>query len=100
MKSDICVSKSFILETGAKFRLGREAEANEKLLSVVNEIARHLHNIPENILTNLTILMQKALDAQARQDHIGVADVLEFEILPQLHPVGMVSNTNYGKRRR
>lgn len=72
------------------FRLGREAEANEGFIEIIDRMGRLLPTIPQNALSELAVLMQKTLEAQKRQDHIGVADLLEYELLYTLRTTGLL----------
>jgi len=90
MISDDSLSRIAIMHTVAAFRLGREAEANEDFLDFIDKLGRLLHFIPQGTLADLTALMQKTFDAQSRQDHIGVADLLEYELLKNLQTTGLL----------
>lgn len=93
------LTKPMICEAAAAFRMAREAEANESLLAVVDALGHRLRTIPAEILAQLSLLMQKALDAQQRQDLVGVADTLEFEILPALQAGNLLADRSDEKRR-
>lgn len=79
-----------MVNTIAAFRLGREAEANEGFIDIIDKMGRFLPTIPQDALEDLAALMQKTLDAQTRQDLIGVADLLEHELLHKLQPTGLL----------
>jgi len=67
------------------FRLGAEAKANEHLVTFLDEIGKAAtHPSVAQALVAAAPTLQQILDAQDRGDGIGVADLLEFELLPRL----------------
>ena len=90
MISNDSLSRIAIMHTVTAFRLGREAEANEDFVDIIDKLGRLLQFIPQGTLTDLTSLMQQTFDAQTRQDHIGVADLLEYELLKTLQRTGFL----------
>ncbi len=92
MTPDIRLSRTALLHAAAAFRLGREAEASEELVSIIDHLGRNLSSLPQQILADLAALLQQTFDAQARQDPIGVADLLEHELLPKLLPTGLLND--------
>ena len=59
------------------FRLGMEAQANRALVSLVDALGT-------NPPVRLEGAVSELLAAQVRGDVIGLADLLEFELLPAL----------------
>lgn len=90
MISNASLARTAIVNTISAFRLGREAEANEGFIEIIDKMGRLLPTIPQTALADLATLMQKTLDAQTRQDHIGVADLLEYELLYTLRTTGLL----------
>lgn len=90
MKSKAGLSKTSIMHTAAAFRLGEEARANEDLIAIIDKLGQLLDAIPREPLADFATLMQKTFDAQSRQDHIGVADLLEHELLHKLQAAGLL----------
>jgi hypothetical protein len=90
MISNVRLSKTAILQTAIAFRLGREAEASEDLVTLIDSLSRDLHSIPPDTLAELAVIMQQIFDAQTRRDSIGIADHLEHEMLTKLLPTGLL----------
>ena len=69
-------------------RLGAEAEASTHLLSFLDAIGQASSDpaIAE-ALDSSTISLKRVLAAQNRGDGIGVADALEYELLPVLQAI-------------
>ncbi|ABA88393.1 hypothetical protein Pcar_1144 [Syntrophotalea carbinolica DSM 2380] len=90
MKSEDGLFTTTILQTAAAFRLGHEAGANEDLIAIIDKLGKLLVAIPRETLADFATLMQVTFDAQKRQDHIGVADLLEYELLHKLQTAGLL----------
>lgn len=90
MISNVNLTSTAIVNTINAFRLGREAEANEGFIEIIDRMGQLLPTIPQNALAKLAVLMQQTLEAQKRQDHIGVADLLEYELLYTLRTSGLL----------
>lgn len=84
MDGNLTLTASGLTDIADSLRLGLEAEANEQLAQQYEILARNLAVIPSHEQAGFTTLLQTILAAQARQDVIGLADLLEYELLPQL----------------
>lgn len=78
------LSKTAIMHAAGAFRLGQEAEAHEALVAIIDHLNRQLPAMPPDVLDGLAPILQQTLEAQTRQDAIGVADLLEYELLRNL----------------
>jgi hypothetical protein len=72
-----------IKETAELFRLGHHTRANDKFVSVIDDLMalQQKQTIP---IPGLLGLLNQILGAQQRGDHIQIADLLEHEVLPLL----------------
>jgi len=84
MDGNLKLTASALTDIANALRLGLEAEANEHLAQQYEILARKLADIPSREQAGFTTLLQRILAAQSRQDVIGLADLLEYELLPQL----------------
>ncbi len=66
------------------FRLGEEASGNDLLTALIDAIMPLVSGLGPEHLQRLNSLLAETLSAQARQDYLWVADLLEHEILPCL----------------
>jgi hypothetical protein len=71
---------------------GLEAEGNERLAQQYEILARKLADIPPGHQAGFTPCCRD-LAAQSRQDVIGLADLLEYELLPQLRILQLLAET-------
>jgi hydroxymethylpyrimidine/phosphomethylpyrimidine kinase len=78
------LSKKDFLLTAQAFRLGQEAAANQLLTASIDKLAPAMTAVAPRNLAELSQLLQQTLNAQARQDVIGLADLLQYELLPRL----------------
>ncbi|QDF67718.1 hypothetical protein FJQ87_14465 [Shewanella sp. SNU WT4] len=63
------------------YRCGNEGLANAAYLTCINLMQAHYQAQPT---AELLTIMQSLLSAQERQDWLGLADTLEYELLQQL----------------
>jgi len=72
--------------TGAAlaFRLGREGEASEALTALIDALGSALPQAAPDNLAALAALLPEILAAQARQDFLNIADLLEYRLAPLL----------------
>jgi len=84
MDGNLTLTASGLVAIADALRMGLEAEGNERLAQQYDILARKLADIPPGHQAGFTALLQEILAAQSRQDVIGLADLLEYELLPQL----------------
>ncbi|WP_394200687.1 hypothetical protein [Shewanella waksmanii] len=73
---------SQLLITSQHFRLSKEvlgSQSFSKCLDMLETIFEEDNNI-----SNIELLLPKMLEAQERQDWLGLADTLEYELVPLL----------------
>ena len=72
-----------IKNTAELFRLGHHSRANEKFVSVIDDLMalQQKQTIP---IPGLLGLLNQILGAQQRGDHVQIADLLDHDVLPLL----------------
>lgn len=67
-----------LINTAQQFRLGKEAEASKRLRTCIDLLESELKKLKDtSAISNIMPLM---LAAQERQDWLGLADYLEYEL--------------------
>jgi hypothetical protein len=84
MTGNTRLSKKDFLLAAQAFRLGREAAGGQILTAMIDKLAPALTAVAPRHLAELSGLLQQTLNAQARQDMIGLADLLQYELPPRL----------------
>ncbi|KOY01475.1 hypothetical protein [Pseudomonas nunensis] len=69
------------------FRLGRDVEAALAMVDVFDEAQRLLSAAPRDIQLKWTHLLTQMLACQERQDWLGLADFMEYELVDLLESV-------------
>ncbi len=72
------------IETATTFRLGQEAAASVLFAKCIDQLALALQQ--PKIAPQLMAIMPQLLNAQEQRNWFGLADTLEYEILPLLMP--------------
>jgi len=65
-------------------RLGRQAEAAERVIAMVDALSRHLSLQAVDRIDDLGEILADVVAAQERGDPLRVADLLEYEIGPRI----------------
>jgi hypothetical protein len=69
------------------FRLGRDVEAALTMVDVFEGAQRLLLAAPADIQQDWALVLGQMLDCQARQDWLGLADFIEYELIELLENV-------------
>lgn len=69
------------------FRLGRDVEAALVMVDVFDEAQRLLSTAPRDIQLKWTQVLTQMLACQERQDWLGLADFMEYELVDLLESV-------------
>lgn len=69
------------------FRLGRDVEAALTMVDVFDEAQRLLSTAPRDIQLKWAQLLTQMLACQERQDWLGLADYMEYELVELLESV-------------
>ncbi|RON49806.1 hypothetical protein [Pseudomonas frederiksbergensis] len=69
------------------FRLGRDVEAALSMVDVFDEAQRLLSTAPRDIQLEWTQVLTQMLACQERQDWLGLADFMEYELVDLLESV-------------
>ncbi|KAF2393540.1 MULTISPECIES: hypothetical protein [Pseudomonas] len=69
------------------FRLGRDVEAALAMVDVFDEAQRLLSTAPRDIQLKWTQVLTQMLACQERQDWLGLADFMEYELVDLLESV-------------
>ncbi len=65
-------------------RLGRQAEAAERVVDMVDALMLHLSRPPVGREQDVGPLLARVIAAQERGDLLCIADLLEYEVGPRL----------------
>lgn len=65
-------------------RLGRQAEAGERVVEMVDALTRHLSRPPVRREGEIGPLLSRVVAAQERGDLLCIADLLEYEVGPRI----------------
>ena len=72
-------------QTALFFRLGMDAKANDTFAKFMDSLAQQLPSLPSHVDVNsLNHYLNQMFLAQSRADYLYLADLLEYEIGPQL----------------
>jgi len=66
------------------FRLGRDVEAALEMVDVFEGAQQLLMSAPAAIQQDWTLVLTQMLDCQERQDWLGLADWMEYELIEVL----------------
>lgn len=66
------------------FRLGRDVEAALIMVDVFDEAQRLLASAPQDVQQSWTQVLTQMLASQERQDWLGLADFMEYELIDLL----------------
>ncbi|BBP69609.1 hypothetical protein PHLH6_16130 [Pseudomonas sp. Seg1] len=66
------------------FRLGRDVEAALTMVDVFDEAQRFFALAPENVQQSWAQVLTHILACQERQDWLGLADFMEYELIELL----------------
>lgn len=69
------------------FRLGRDVEAALAMVDLFDEAQRLLLAAPEDVQLKWTQVLTQMLACQERQDWLGLADFMEYELVNLLDSV-------------
>ncbi|KAB0506561.1 hypothetical protein [Pseudomonas moorei] len=69
------------------FRLGRDVEAALTMVDVIDEAQAMVLSASQDVQQSWTCVLTKMLACQERQDWLGLADFLEYELLELLESV-------------
>ena len=70
--------------TANLLRLSMDGQANQQLIEIVDGLGVLLTDLSARQAEVVGTLLSRIVSAQERGDPIGVADLLEFELLPAL----------------
>lgn len=76
--------QALLQEVVTACRLGMEGMAGDRLTRFVDRLQADLSALPLPLLQRLVPLLGEMLAAQERQDLLGVADLLQYEMAPLL----------------
>lgn len=85
-----CLTRPNIQSIADSFRLGLEAEANEKLAALSVDLEQSLTTVPPELWPDLMVLLKEMFAAQTQQDAIGLADLLEYRLTPHLESINFL----------
>ncbi|KAB0499753.1 hypothetical protein [Pseudomonas vancouverensis] len=71
-------------QCAALFRLGRDVEAALTMVDVFDEAQTSLVSAPEDVQLAWACLLNQMLACQERQDWLGLADFMEYELVELL----------------
>lgn len=69
------------------FRLGRDVEAALTMVDLFDEAQRLLLSAPQDVQLNWAQVLAQMLACQERQDWLGLADFMEYELVDLLESV-------------
>ncbi|WP_417762013.1 hypothetical protein [Shewanella sp.] len=88
--------RELLIETATTFRLGREAAASVLFAQCIDKLQIALQQ--PKLAQQLMVVIPQLLEAQESRNWLGLADTLEYEVLPLLTPT-TCSSTNYQELR-
>ena len=77
-----------VRECAALFRLGRDVEAALRIVEVFVGLIKALVGCPPDVARQCPVVLNALLQAQERQDWLGLADTLEVDLLQLLAQEG------------
>lgn len=66
------------------FRLGRDVEAALVMVDVFDEAQQLIASAPQDVQQSWTQVLTRMLASQERQDWLGLADFMEYELIDLL----------------
>ncbi len=69
------------------FRLGRDVEAALTMVDLFDEAQQLLATVPQDVQLHWAQLLTQMLACQERQDWLGLADFMEYELIDLLQSV-------------
>ncbi|MGF6091336.1 hypothetical protein [Pseudomonas sp. 18173] len=69
------------------FRLGRDVEAALNMVDLFDEAQRLFARTPQDVQQAWALLLRQMLACQERQDWLGLADFMEYELIELLEKV-------------
>ncbi|MGI4836748.1 MAG: hypothetical protein ACRYF9_03965 [Janthinobacterium lividum] len=73
-----------VRECAALFRLGRDVEAALRMVEIFDGLIKALVGCPPDVARQCPVVLNALLQAQERQDWLGLADTLEVDLLQLL----------------
>jgi hypothetical protein len=73
-----------VAECAGLFRLGRDVEAALLMVGIFDTLLATLAEYPADVAQQCPVVLNELLNAQQRQDWLGLADTLEVELLQLL----------------
>ncbi|MGF6207158.1 hypothetical protein [Pseudomonas frederiksbergensis] len=80
-----CINES--RQCAGLFRLGRDVEAALAMVDVFDEAQRRLSAAPREVQLQWAQVLTQMLACQERQDWLGLADFMEYELVDLLESV-------------
>ncbi len=80
MSVDLAVERQ-VRACAALFRLGRDVEAALQMVEVFDGLMKALQGCPPDVAQQCPVVLNALLQAQERQDWLGLADTLEVDLL-------------------
>ncbi len=78
------VLRQYVEDTAAAFIQGREGEANESFVGLIDKLVPLLQSAEPEVLQQLNKVLTETLAAQGRKDYLHIADQLQYELAPLL----------------
>ncbi|MGF6555013.1 hypothetical protein ABIA48_001393 [Pseudomonas sp. S30_BP2TU TE3576] len=66
------------------FRLGRDVEAALNMVDLFDETQRQIAQAPQDVQQAWALMLRQMLACQERQDWLGLADFMEYELIELL----------------
>jgi hypothetical protein len=66
------------------FRLGRDVEAALNMVDLFDETQRQIAQAPQDVQQAWALMLRQMLACQERQDWLGLADFIEYELIELL----------------
>lgn len=73
-----------VRECAALFRLGHDVEAALRMVEIFDGLIKALVGCPPDVARQCPVVLNALLQAQERQDWLGLADTLEVDLLQLL----------------
>lgn len=77
---------ALLLRVAIHFRLGMQGAGSEELVTLIDQLLADLQGAPLTPiqLNELSALLGEVLAAQQRQDHLYLADLLQYRLAPMI----------------